>query len=327
MVVANLRAPEHLLSYSWLELEKNQALRVFNDLAKMVGKLDKKLTVKRVHAARVTLRRWYSVWDIMAIDGWEDDQLHGGGFDKTIGRQLKKLNKNLGLLRDLDVTLELARDLHLNQIVVRRLGKKRKDLEKKVGKKIAAIKLSKLIQRLRSYLAAKSEELQYLTNKGNGAGSVIAPDKNTDNGSVIIGGMLGSQELSAYFHLDRFLLQSEHQCQMLCEHSTEDEELHELRLSIKRWRYLLTEFFGLTNLELVSTQQILGKIRDLNRLRAEIDDLKKPLTRAIDRKLITAADLKADKELIASAIAEQFKLLEPLLKNLPFGLRPYLLSL
>jgi CHAD domain-containing protein len=322
MVVDHIRAPEHLLSYSWLELEKDQALRVFADLDKMVGKLDKKLTESRVHDTRVALRRWYSVWDILAIDGWENSGYPNGGFEKTIGRNLRKLNKSLGQLRDLDVSLSLARDLHVNQIVVRHLSKERKNLKRKLEKKIGKLKLARLIDRLRRYLTAKANELEHSTTKS-------ASSSNGDNVHIFGGevAMLVSPHLSAFFHMDQFLLQSEHQSRLLCEHTRGNEELHELRLSIKRWRYLLSEFFGLTNLELVSAQQILGRIRDLNRLSADIESLKRPLARAIAKGRLSQEDLKADKELIATAIEEQFLLLAPVLRELPFGLRPYLLSL
>ncbi len=161
MTVNYSKAPDHLLCLNWLELEKDQAWLVFADLEKMVGKLDKKLTERRVHDVRVTLRRWYSVWDILAVDGWENSGYPDGGFQETIGRHLIKLSKSLGQLRDLDVSLALARDLHLNQIVVKQLSRERKKLKKKVEKKIGKLRLEKLIGRLRSYLTTKSNEINY----------------------------------------------------------------------------------------------------------------------------------------------------------------------
>ncbi len=320
MVVDNIRAPEHLLSYSWLELEKDQALRVFTDLENIVGKLDKKLTEKRVHDVRVVLRRWASVWDILAADGWEESNNPDRSFEKNIGRHLRKLVKSLGQLRDLDVSLSLARDLHINKFVVKHLKVERKKLNGKVRKKIKKLKLAKLIARMKIYLADKSYEL---TTTPQPADS----HSNEDNGHSLDLDITVMPDISAYSHLNQFLLQSEHHCRLLCEHDRGNEELHELRLSIKRWRYLLTEFFGLTNIDLVRAQQILGKIRDLNRLNDDIERFNRPLTKAIESERLNAADLKADKELISAAIEKHFALLGPVLEQLPFGLRPYLLSL
>jgi CHAD domain-containing protein len=318
MVVDKILAPEHLLSSSWLELEKAQASRVFSDLEKMLGKLSKKLTEKRVHDVRVALRRWYSVWDILAIDGWENSGYPDGGFEKSIGCNLRKINKNLGQLRDLDVSLSLARDLHINQFVVRHLSKKRKKLTRKVQKEIAKLNPDKLINRLRSYLAGKSHELQYSAKNGT-------KHSNGDH-SPLQDSLPLSPELSAFKHMNQFLLQSEHHCRLLCENSRGNDELHELRLSIKRWRYLLSEFLGLTNLELVNAQQILGRIRDLYGLREDIEHLKRPLAKAFAKDRLSRDDLKADKELIATTIEQQFVLLAPVIERLPFGLRPYSLS-
>jgi len=289
----------------------------------------------------VALRRWYSIWDILALDGWESSDYPDGGFEKAIGQKLRKLNKNLGGLRDLDVSLSLARDLHINQILVRRLSKERKELKKKVEKKIARLNVVKLIARLRSYLAARSEALEQAGKNGyrSGNGHSLASfgaDFGAGAGAGFGAGSVSSEseavaitspDLSAYVHLSQFLQQAEHQSRLLLEHTKGMEELHELRLSIKRWRYLLSEFFGLTNLELVKAQQILGRIRDLYRLQEELERLKRPLEKAIHRNRLAPEDLKADRELIASELAKQFKLLAPVLKNLPFGLRPYLASL
>ncbi|MBS1990320.1 MAG: CHAD domain-containing protein [Cyanobacteria bacterium SZAS LIN-3] len=335
----NIRAPEHLISYSCLELEKNQALLVFTDLEKLIGKLEKKLTEKRVHDARVALRRWYSVWDILALDGWEDSDYPDGGFEKSIGRKLRKLNKLLGGLRDIDVNLSLARDLHINQILVRRLYKERQELKREVEKKIGKLNLSKLISRLREYLAAKSETLEAAARTSmrstNGLLSGAAGGSNGGTNGVSAGSVATIvaesdqhmlPDLSAYVHLSQFLGQAEHQCRLLCEHTKGMEELHELRLAIKRWRYLLSEFFGLTNLELVRAQQILGRIHDLYRLEEELDRLHKPLHKAIQRNRLAPEDLKADRAVIKAALDNQFELLEPVLAELPFGLRPYLAS-
>jgi len=324
MPVQNIRAPEHLISYSCLELEKNQALTVFTDLEELIGKLEKKLTERRVHNARVALRRWYSVWDILALDGWESSDYPDGGFEKAIGRQLRKLNKNLGGLRDLDVSLSLARDMHINQILVRRLFKERKQLKRQVEKKIGKLKVVKLIARLRAYLATKSEALEQAA-KGRRGGTNGHSEAVSSESEAILSAEI-SADLSAYVHLSQFLQQAEHQCRLMLDHRQGVEELHELRLSIKRWRYLLSEFFGLTNLELVRAQQILGRIRDLYRLQEELERLKRPLEKAIARNRLSPSDLKADRQLIAKELAKQLEQLEPVLENLPFGLRPYLAS-
>jgi CHAD domain-containing protein len=309
MPTEQIRAPEHLLSYSWLELEKNQALLVFSDLEEMARILDKKLNASRVHQARVILRRWYSVWDIMAIDGWEDSGYPDGGFELSIGASMRKLNKSLGTMRDLDVSLDLARELKVSGRVIDRLKKKRKKLRDKTEAKISELKPAKLVDRLRNYLSDRSEHLQRLLKQ-----------QRTDS-------VLAESNHCAYIHLDQFLLQAEHQTRLLSENSKSNDELHELRLSIKRWRYLLSEFFGLTNLELVRAQQILGRIRDLNRLNQEVETMRSKLRKGLTADRLKARDLNSDRKRINALLKQQYKTLEPIVQKLPFGLRPYLVSL
>jgi CHAD domain-containing protein len=93
------------------------------------------------------------------------------------------------------------------------------------------------------------------------------------------------------------------------------ESLHQLRLCIKAWRYLLTEFFGLTNLELVKAQQLLGKFNDVHRALVLLE-----------------SDPQAQ-ELAKDAIAKLQKQSEQLMKEfsefrkaLPYGLRPTIVS-
>jgi CHAD domain-containing protein len=95
-----------------------------------------------------------------------------------------------------------------------------------------------------------------------------------------------------------------------------DEELHQLRLSVKRWRYILAEIFGLTNLELVLAQQLLGKHHDLTLLKEALE--------ATSNKL-KAKNIVGLEEAQSRLVLELRSLTEeiiPLKDNLPYGLRP-----
>jgi hypothetical protein len=87
-----------------------------------------------------------------------------------------------------------------------------------------------------------------------------------------------------------------------------------LRLSIKAWRYLLAEFYGLTNLQLVRAQQILGKLNDLHRVETLLAESKTPLANEALSKLNEQREKLLDD-------FTQFR------ESLPYGLRPTISSI
>jgi CHAD domain-containing protein len=119
---------------------------------------------------------------------------------------------------------------------------------------------------------------------------------------------------SAYKHLEQFVVRQEEISKQLALNAQAPPELHKLRLSIKAWRYLLVEFYGLTNLELVRAQQLLGKLNDLHRITG--------LLSRFDHELVDESLSKLTKQ--QNNLLDEF---EQIRKNLPFGLRPRVLTI
>ncbi|MDP3507890.1 MAG: CHAD domain-containing protein [Candidatus Melainabacteria bacterium] len=285
-------APEHLIGVSWLSQEESRALHVMRDIEKSLGKAHKKLTLNRVHEIRVVLRRWYSIWDILCLDRWQDDQ-----YEKRIGRTFKELNKQLGKLRDIDVNIALAKEYSLPEAVILLWVKKRKRLTKVVGKKIGKLKLHRAVNSLKTYMARKAHELA----------QHLAFDKDELKLSI---------NDSAYHHMVGFLEATERVAHEQAKSAITDEELHQLRLSVKRWRYILAEFFGLTNLELVLAQQLLGKHHDLTLLKEALESTADKLG---NKRIIGLEEAKSRLVLELRSLNEE---IVPLRDSLPYGLRP-----
>ncbi|CAN5419353.1 hypothetical protein BH11CYA1_BH11CYA1_43010 [soil metagenome] len=285
-------APEHLITVSWLSQEESRALSVMRDIEKCFAKAHKKLTYRRVHEIRVVLRRWYSIWDILSLDRWQDEQ-----YEKQIGSTFKALNKQLGKLRDIDVNIVHAKEYSLPQEVIDVWIKRRKKLTKEVAKKIGKLKLQRAVSSLKTYMGRKAYELE----------KYLAFDENELKLSI---------NDSAYHHMVGFLEATERVAHEQARLANTDEELHELRLSVKRWRYILAEFFGLTNLELVQAQQILGKHHDLTLLKEALEAAAKE----IGSKSIDGLDEARSRLVLElTSLTEEIK---PLKDNLPYGLRP-----
>jgi CHAD domain-containing protein len=118
-----------------------------------------------------------------------------------------------------------------------------------------------------------------------------------------------------------FLEMTEKSAWLLALEAKSDEELHELRLFIKRWRYILAEFFGLTTLELVKAQQLLGKHHDLTRL---LHQLNLEVERLGTQKCHGADQARSRISLELAKVLDDIK---PVIANLPYGLRPHTVSI
>jgi len=57
--------PEHLTASSWLTFEERCVMDVVDELEQALGKKKIKLTGKNVHAVRVVIRRFNSVWSTL----------------------------------------------------------------------------------------------------------------------------------------------------------------------------------------------------------------------------------------------------------------------
>lgn len=302
-------APEHLLMLNWFELEETRALSVLEEMQAALKLIDEKLSPRRVHEVRVVIRRWYSVWDILKVDNWRDHR-----YDKKVGKPLTKLNKALGRLRDLDVNIELATAFHAPTVLLSHWRRLRNKRRRKVAEKLASLKAKRIGKELAEHLSRRAYEIERL----------LIPLSEDEERSATANHTLSPLAKSSYHHLAAYLERCEEEARVMASQHLSYEELHELRLIIKRWRYLLAEFFGLTNLELVKVQQLLGKHHDLVRLREEIENFEKKQNSHLsgDEK----KKLKQTTSRITLELARLDDVIEKLKPELPYGLRPYRLS-
>ena len=285
-------APPHLREQPWLELEQKTALGIYEDVEKVLkklskAKLGKEPAPKLVHETRVVLRRWESIWGVLERDGWNEKK-----FWKRTGNPLRKLHKLLGEARDWDVNLELAEEYALPDSVKKVFKKQRAKAGAKVSKRLEKVKVKQLAKDLLKFLLKRPQQIAV---KHAGSSRLFQ---------------------SAYSHLEPLLSEQEDTARALEAHAHTPSELHELRLVVKAWRYLLADFFGLTNIELVRAQQLLGKLNDLERLSLLVG-------------AIAAQDAGATRAMIKLQ-EQKLKLLsdfDTLRINLPFGLRPSVTSL
>ena len=278
----------HLNERSWLEFEEITAIELCGNLALELKRISKKASSKHVHDTRVALRRWDSVWNVLDRDGWRTDV-----FDKKIGRHLKKLRKLLGELRDWDVNIEVGTTLGVPAALLEDWSQARDRAEKHIRSGLKKMKVAKLPKRMRKFIRVRPYEVR----------REIAQVK------------LRMLAESAYAHLEPYLTEQEELTRQAEAVANDWQTMHQLRLCIKGWRYLLTEFFGLTNLELVRAQQLLGKYNDISRISRLIneDEASKVLAKDALSKIESQSDL----------LMKEFTELR---KTLPYGLRPVMIS-
>ncbi|MBC7998528.1 MAG: CHAD domain-containing protein [Leptolyngbya sp.] len=284
-------APPHLREQAWLELEQKTALSIYEDVEKVLKKLakaqlNKSSAGKLVHETRVALRRWESIWTVLEKDDWNEKK-----YWKVAGSRLRKVHKMLGRLRDWDVNIELAEEYELSSPIIKLFKKERKKASAKVSKGLEKLNVKKLLKETLKFLLTRPQQIAI---KHAGSSRLFQ---------------------SAYSHLEPLLQEQEETARGLEAHAQTPSELHELRLVVKAWRYLLSDFFGLTNLELVRAQQILGKLNDLERLTQLISSL------AAQDSTVTVAMIKLQEQKL-----KHLSDFDTLRRNLPFGLRPSITS-
>lgn len=274
--------PPHIEQTPWLDYQQATVQALCESLSAELKDLHDKPAAKRVHDTRVALRRWFSVWAVLQDDGWESKKFRG-----KVVRKLRKLLKLLGRLRDWDVNLELAEALGCPPALLAEWAAARKLVRRAVKSGVKHLDTDLIVSRMKKYLTVRAEKLKEKLH--------TYPE----------------EPLSSYQRLDQSVSEQEQQVRELEATASTIEELHQLRLGIKRWRYLMTEFFGLTNLELVRAQQLLGKLNDYQRLDlllAERD----------------AAETKAKLQSEKARLLEEFGRIR---RYLPYGLRPLIVSI
>jgi len=278
---STMTIPTHLDETPWLEFEQATVLALCESVEKELNKLMDKASAKQVHDTRVALRRWFSVWWVLKQDHWQSKK-----FKRQAITRLRRLLRTLGSLRDWDVNIALGEELGCSKEILKSWDRERDVARDTVKKTIKSLNPGSLMRRVRKYLKRRPARLK-----------AKLPET-------------AEPMESAYNHIDGFILAQEETVRELEMRAHTPEELHELRLGVKRWRYLLTEFFGLTNLQLVRTQQILGKLHDLDRIK---DLLAYNCPDEVGTKL----------EAQRRQLLQDFSLIR---ESLPYGLRPLLVS-
>lgn len=276
------QAPSYLQDIPWLDFELSRARELVSALKKQLKRLQKKTTVDQVHDTRVALRRWDCIWQILQADGWESAK-----FKQGQGRRLKRLLKVLGELRDWDVCLELGAEYSLSGSCLKAWKKNRRLACRKVSRTLAGLEVDHLDEELNTYLQKRCAKLKR---------------RHRQTSWVYT---------SAFDHLIVYLRQREQLAEQLESTASTSKELHRLRLAIKNWRYFLTEIFGLTNLELVKSQQYLGKIHDLEHLEKLLSG---------QTEFLALTKIRSEKK----QLLQEFSKLR---SHLPYGLKPQEITL
>lgn len=253
-----IEPPEHLLNIDWLQFEYKVASDALCAVLQEVRRLETRRDKKFIHSTRVAFRRWYAVWEILKKDGWQRPGAKKKGF-----KDLKRAYKLLGAVRDWDMTINLARKGSVPEQTVKRWLKQRDAVRKVSNKRLSRLNLRKLVKRMRKFLDKRYQELRVEAIHNE----TLKPE-------------------SAYKRIDKHLRQRETKSRDLADDAHTLPQLHALRLSVKSWRYILAEFYGVSSLLLVDTQQILGQINDIDRF---IQVVERELSDCAENKLQAAA--------------------------------------
>jgi CHAD domain-containing protein len=274
--------PPHLAHSSWINYEALAALSVLSNLKTELKALKENPDARRVHKARVSLRRWFSIWAVLREDGWETKS-----FKKEVSKPLRRLLRMLGGLRDSDVNLELVESLQASERFAKLCRAHSRQLRKELRAYLPELKLAKILKLAKDHLHSQAEKVEKRSKRR-------------------------TAKRTAFDHLDEHVCLQEEAVKRLALTAESPEELHQLRLAVKRWRYLLTEFFGLTNLELVTAQTLLGHLHDLDRL--------SPILRQSEEDAHALSSLKQRRR-------ELLRQFQPMRSRLPYGLRPRIVTL
>lgn len=274
--------PPHLAAMTWVVFERDTAFSVWDSLERELFLLASKFSGKRVHDTRIALRRWDSVWQVLQRDGFESKK-----FAKKVGKKLQKLLKVLGAARDMDVNIELGSKVGVSKATLGKWKKEQDELNKAAKKYMKALDVDQIVKDFDKCLNSRARKL----------------------GRRLFESSYGQE--TAYQHLERYLVEQEKAVFDMERTAKTPEELHQLRLGIKTWRFFLAEFFGLTSIGLYKTQQDLGRFNDLTRIGELIQDL---------------PEEEAALQAIKKQNDQNMKLFAKSRKQLPYGLRPTLQS-
>lgn len=264
----------------WVRSESEALTKVAKLVTKELKKLDEQQSTSRIHKARVALRHWFALWETLQTDGWETKQ-----FKKTVNIPLQELLSKLGDVRDVEVNLEIGTQLACPKSMIKVWKAQKKSAKAELKDFLADFDMKKRLNKIKRFVRKEPH---------------------------LVSGQVKHSHLAhepAQEHLLHILDKQERLSQKLAESPNTPDEFHHLRLSLKQWRYLLEDVFNSSNKQLEKSQDILGKMHDLDRMR--------PLFLG-DEKLICA---------LANLNESHRKLIEDfdqLRDKLPFGFRPQL---
>lgn len=234
----------HLEEISWIDFELEVAQNLSRGLSDELNKLKHHVNKERVHKSRVALRRWFSIWQVLKRDGWESKK-----FVKKILKPLRKLLRKLGAIRDMDINIDLGKRLGCPRALLKTFLKKRRKARAAVEDIIKKMDLPELLEKMNEYLQKQAHRLTGAITKTS------------------------AQDLSAATHFDDYIGNHEKLVEKLVYRANSPKALHELRLAVKQWRYLLTECLSLSNKELVMMQDCLGEIHDLDSFQLTLEKM------------------------------------------------------
>jgi len=290
----DLQVPSHLSDCDWAAYELSVLTALAHNLEGVTLKLRKKLTTKRVHDARVVLRRFQSICRVLDKDG-----LRLNEYDDA-KRELNKLRKSLGKLRELEILVEMAQEFDLDARILASWQSQCAKRKRKTMKELDHLKLRTVLKRLKQSLRHVKRPCDFFLHAAT-------------NGRAHKNG--ASRFESAYEHLEPYLVHMEDETRQTEMKAFSPAQLHELRIEIKSWRYFLTEFFGVTNLQIVKVQQLLGKIHDIDRMLEILND---------GNELPSLQSSKVNRiDTFRTNLVSEFGKLR---KHLPYGLRPSTVS-
>jgi CHAD domain-containing protein len=289
----------------WLSMEYQIAQEAVNELEGVLVFLKQEEGKESVHDMRVMFRRWYSIWGVMRRDGWETEK-----YKKGLGRDIRLAYKILGKIREFDVMCSLSKKIGLCDDVVNAFRNKRDNVRAKLVKQLSKIDLSKLFKRLRRYL---TEREQILDIKFKARSRFLRVVGGKSGGKFKAKNRKARKMVETEEHFNIVLAEHERRTADLVSRAHTIEELHDVRLSVKAWRYLLVEFFDNTHPVLVKAQQYLGKVNDLDHLAIFLETKKLGLEPHLIKKQISITNKKRD---------EMRTKFDQLKRSLPYGFRP-----
>ncbi|HEY9760179.1 MAG TPA: CHAD domain-containing protein [Oculatellaceae cyanobacterium] len=263
---------------AWVSFEGAAAYRLLEQMLTEIKRVTDKQSIGRIHDARVTLRRWFAIWHTMRQDGWESKKFRNNAIVP-----LEHLLAQLGEVRDMDVLSELAADLNCKDSFLEKMKVYREEARKDLVKSLRIIDVNELIKYIGRYLRKRRNKMELGVRQSN----------------------LAQESVSEHMHA--ILAEHEAHVRKLEENSADPKTMHHLRLGIKGWRYLLSEFFLVKDAQLEFAQGLLGDIHDLDELSEWL------LTDGSN--IVAISNLKQRRAALLEDVPAA-------LGNLPYGLRP-----